>query len=548
MIPRLVVAGTHSGVGKTTVATGLVAAFAARGRRVTAFKVGPDFIDPSYHALASGRPGRNLDPFLCGPELVGPLFAHGAAGADLAVVEGVMGLFDGAAGGDELASTAQVAKLLGAPVLLVVDAAGLARSVAALVHGYATWDPGLRLAGVVLNRVASDRHEQLLRQALAPLPVVAVLRRQAAIATPERHLGLVPAAERAAAAARTVAALGEAVAAAADLDAVAALAAAAPPLAVTPWDPHAALAAGGSGGLKSEAGTRVVGGHLEPSGSPPVSRRSGGLKSEAGTRVVGGHLEPSGSPPVNRPPGGRAVRVAVAAGPAFTFVYQENLELLEAAGAELAGFDPTADGDLPAGSDAVYLGGGFPETYGEELAANRPMRAAVRAFAAGGRPLVAECGGLLYLSRSLDGRPMCGVLPAEARMGGRLTLGYRRARAAGPSVLAAPGLRVRGHEFHYSALDPPAGPSPAWLLDGDAQVPADPRPEGFVAGGVHASYLHTHWAGRPDLPARLVAAATRARQARSTGGPGGSRARPEPPSPAPGWSRAVAPRSTGVAP
>jgi cobyrinic acid a,c-diamide synthase len=409
VIPRLVVAGTHSGVGKTPVATGMMAAFAARGRRVAGFKVGPDFIDPSYHALACGRPGRNLDAFLCGPELVAPLFAHGAAGADLAVVEGVMGLFDGAAGGGELASTAQVAKLLDAPVLLVVDAGGLARSVAALVHGYATWDPALRLAGVVLNRVASDRHERLLREALGPLglPVVAVLRRHAALATPERHLGLVPAAERAAAAGRTVAALGGALAAAADLEAVAALAAAAPPLTVTPWDPVTALAAGG-----------------------------------------------------------RPVRVAVAAGPAFTFVYQENLELLEAAGAELAGFDPTADAELPAGSDAAYLGGGFPETYGAALAGNQPMRAAVRAFAASGRPLVAECGGLLYLGRSLDGLPMCGVLGAAARMTGRLTLGYRRAHAAGPSALAAPGEAVRGHEFHYSALDPPAGPSPAWLLDG----------------------------------------------------------------------------------
>ena len=464
VIPRLVVAGTHSGVGKTTVATGLAAAFTARGRRVATFKIGPDFIDPSYHALASGRPGRNLDAFLCGPELVGPLFAHGAAGADLAVVEGVMGLFDGAAGAGELASTAQAAKLLDAPVLLVVDAGGMARSVAALVHGYTTWDPGLRLAGVVLNRVASDRHEQLLREALAPLPVVAVLRRQADLATPERHLGLVPAAERATAAARTVAALGDAMAAAADLDAVASLAAAAPPLTVTPWDPATALAAAAGVGTVPAAGGRP--------------------------------------------------RVAVAAGAAFTFVYQENLELLEAAGAELAGFDPTADSELPAGGDALYLGGGFPETYGAALAGNQPMRAAVRAFASSGRPLVAECGGLVYLGRSLDGRPMCGVLPAEARMTGRLTLGYRRARAASQSFLATQGQAVRGHEFHYSALDPPAGPSPAWLLDGAS---GGARAEGFVARGVHASYLHTHWAGQPGLPARLVAAAARARAAQPAG-------------------------------
>jgi cobyrinic acid a,c-diamide synthase len=455
---RVVVAGTHSGVGKTSVATGLAAAFAARGRRVAAFKVGPDFIDPSYHAIATGRPGRNLDAFLCGPELVRPLFAHGAAGADLAVVEGVMGLFDGAAGAAELASTAQVAKLLDAPVLLVVDTRGLGRSVAALVGGYAAYDRGVRLAGLVLNQVASDRHEELLRDALAPLgvPVVAVLRRQAALATPARHLGLVPAAERRAEARRTVAALGGALAGAADLDAVAALAGAAPPLAGPPWDPAAALAA----------------------------------------------IQPAA--------GGRTVRVAVAAGPAFTFVYQEHLELLEAAGAELAGFDPTTDPGLPGGSDALYLGGGFPETFGEALAANRPLRAAVRAFAAAGRPLVAECGGLLYLGRSLDGLPMCGVLPAEARMTGRLSLGYRHAQAAGSSVLAEQGQAVAGHEFHYSAVDPPAGASPAWLLDDRRS--GGSRPEGFVAGGVHASYLHTHWAGQPGLPARLVAAA-RARAA-----------------------------------
>jgi cobyrinic acid a,c-diamide synthase len=455
---RVVVAGTHSGVGKTSVATGLAAAFAARGRQVAAFKVGPDFIDPSYHAIATGRPGRNLDAFLCGPELVRPLFAHGGAGADLAVVEGVMGLFDGAVGAAELASTAQVAKLLDAPVLLVVDARGLGRSVAALVGGYAAYDRGVHLAGLVLNQVASDRHEELLRDALAPLgvPVVAVLRRQAALATPARHLGLVPAAERRAEARRTVAALGGALAGAADLDAVAALAGAAPPLAGTPWDPAAALAA----------------------------------------------VQPAAA--------GRPVRVAVAAGPAFTFVYQEHLELLEAAGAELAGFDPTTDAGLPGGSDALYLGGGFPETFGEALAANRPLRAAVRAFAAAGRPLVAECGGLLYLGRSLDGLPMCGVLPAAARMTGRLSLGYRHGRAAGASVLAEQGQAVAGHEFHYSAVDPPAGASPAWLVDDRRS--GGSRPEGFVAGGVHASYLHTHWAGQPELPARLVAAA-RARAA-----------------------------------
>jgi cobyrinic acid a,c-diamide synthase len=445
-IPRLVVAGTHSGVGKTTVATGLMAALAARGLTVAGFKVGPDFIDPSYHALATGRAGRNLDAFLSGPELIGPLFAHGAAGADLAVVEGVMGLFDGAAGAGDLASTTQAAKLLGAPVLLVLDCRALARSAAALLHGYATWDPEVTVAGVVLNRVASERHETMLREALAPsgVPVVGVLRRHPDLATPERHLGLVPAAERGSAARRTVAALGEALAAACDLDTVAAIAAAAPPLPAAPWRPAA-------------------------------------------------ELEPS--------PGAGPVRFAVAGGPAFTFVYQENLELLQAAGAELAFFDPTADEALPEGATGLYLGGGFPESHAEPLAANQPLRAAVHGFASSGRPLLAECGGLLYLARTLDGQPMAGVLPADARMSDRLTLGYRHAVAAASTVLAAAGERLRGHEFHYSHLDPPAGTTAAWLL-GDQR-----QPEGFARGGLHASYLHTHWAATPQLPARLVRAA-----------------------------------------
>jgi cobyrinic acid a,c-diamide synthase len=442
MTARVVVAGTHSGVGKTTVATGLMAAFAERGRRVAGFKVGPDFIDPSYHALATGRPGRNLDAFLSGPGMIAPLFAHGAAGADLAIVEGVMGMFDGAAGAGELASTAQAAKLLRAPVLLVVDCAAVARSVAAVVHGFASFDPDVGVAGLVLNRVASDRHEELLRQALGPtgVPVLGVLRRHAGLATPERHLGLVPAAERQAAARRTVTELAAVLAEACDLPAVATIAAAAPSLAVAPWEPVGPSAQHG------------------------------------------------------------AVRIGVASGPAFTFLYQENLELLEAGGAELVPVDPTADKSLPERVAGLYLGGGFPETHAEALAANQPLRAAVRRFAADGGPVVAECGGLLYLARSLDGHPMCGVLQADGRMTSRLSLGYRRAEAAVPSTVAGPGSRVHGHEFHYSRVEPGAGANPAWLLDGG-------RPEGFVAGGVHASYLHTHWAAFPEVPARLVAAA-----------------------------------------
>jgi len=446
VIPRIVVAGTHSGVGKTTVATGLMAALRSRGLRVAAFKVGPDFIDPSYHALATGRAGRNLDAFLSGPGLIPALFRHGARGADVAVIEGVMGLFDGAGAG-ELASTAQAAKLLRAPVLLVVDAAAASRSVAAVVHGFATFDPDVRVAGVVLNRVGSEGHEGVAPGGPGPLgvPVVGVLRRERGVATPGRHLGLVPAGEREADARKAIARLGELARRAFDLEAVLRLARSVPSLSGRPWDP-----------------------------SPSAGAR-------------------------------RRVRIGLAAGPAFTFSYEENLELLRVRGAEIVAFDPTRDETLPDGVDALLLGGGFPEAFADALSGNEGLRRAVGAFASSGRPVVAECGGLLYLCRSLDGRPMCGVIPAEARMTDRLTLGYRGAVAVVDSVLAPAGIRVRGHEFHYSELRPRAGKPPAWSMRGS--------PEGFVRGAVHASYLHLHWAARPGLADRLVAEALARREA-----------------------------------
>jgi cobyrinic acid a,c-diamide synthase len=444
-VPRLVVAAPASGHGKTTVATGLIRALADRGRTVAPFKVGPDYIDPGYHALAAGRPGRNLDPYLAGVERIAPLFAHGAAGADIAVVEGVMGLYDGAVGEGELASTAQVAKLLHAPVVLVVDAAAQGRSVAALVHGFRGFDPGVRLGGVVLNRVGSDRHARVLTEALDELgiPVLGVVRRDDAVATPSRHLGLVPAAERQAEAAAAVKALGGLVAASVDLDEVVRLARSARTLEAAPWDPAVEIG---------------------------VRRRDGGP------------------------------RIAVASGPAFTFSYTENSELLQAAGAELVPFDPLRDEALPDGVSALVIGGGFPEVYAQELSDNARLRADVAAFVDRGGSVAAECAGLLYLARSLDGAPMCGVLDAEAAMTGRLTLGYRHAVAAADSVLAAAGTRVAGHEFHRTALSPGAGSPPAWHWRRDGA----PVTEGFAGGRIHASYLHLHWAGTPAMARRLV--------------------------------------------
>ncbi|MFD5037655.1 cobyrinate a,c-diamide synthase [Streptomyces sp. NPDC058377] len=440
-VPRLAIAAPASGSGKTTVATGLMAAFAGRGLAVSPHKVGPDYIDPGYHALATGRPGRNLDAYMCGPDLIAPLFTHGAGGCDLAVVEGVMGLYDGASGQGELASTAQVSKLLRAPVVLVVDASSQSRSVAALVHGFASWDPEVRIGGVILNKVASDRHEALLREALdeSGLPVLGVLRRAPQVATPSRHLGLVPVAERQADALDAVRAMGERVREGCDLDALLALARSAPALSDEAWEPEA----------------------YPQEGSRPV--------------------------------------VAVAGGAAFTFAYAEHAELLTAAGAEVAVFDPLHDEKLPSGTAGLVIGGGFPEVYGPELSANEPLRRAVTELALSGAPVAAECAGLLYLARELDGRPMCGVLDASARMSERLTLGYRQAVAVADSVLAAAGTRLRGHEFHRTVLEPGAGATPAWGL-----LQPERRVEGFVQGGVHASYLHTHWAAEPGVARRFV--------------------------------------------
>ncbi|MFF0162430.1 cobyrinate a,c-diamide synthase [Streptomyces sp. NPDC005263] len=483
-VPRLVIAAPSSGSGKTTVATGLMAAFAARGLAVSGHKVGPDYIDPGYHALATGRVGRNLDAYLCGPELVGPLFAHGARGCDLAVVEGVMGLYDGAAGEGELASTAQVAKLLRAPVVLVVDASSQSRSVAALVHGFASWDPEVRIGGVILNKVGSDRHEELLREALdsAGVPVLGVLRRTAQVDTPSRHLGLVPVAERRASAVEAVAAMAEQVRVGCDLEALAALAGSAGALAGAAWDAAEVLVSSPPPPLPFPSL-----GAAAP--EPPLSALEGPRPQT-----------PDGLEEADRRFKGVAgVRVAVAGGPAFTFSYAEHTELLAAAGAEVVTFDPLRDEQLPDGTSGLVIGGGFPEVYADELSANEPLRKSVAALAESGAPVAAECAGLLYLSRELDGLPMCGVLDVTARMSERLTLGYRDAVAVSDSVLAEAGTRMRGHEFHRTVVEPGAGEVAAWGV----RTPRR-RLEGFVQQGVHASYLHTHWASEPGVARRFV--------------------------------------------
>jgi cobyrinic acid a,c-diamide synthase len=478
-VPRVVIAAPGSGHGKTSVATGLLGALRRRGLTVSPHKVGPDYIDPGYHALAAGRPGRNLDPWLVGEERIGAMFAHGASTptvADIAVIEGVMGLFDGASERDDFASTAHVARLLRAPVVLVVDASGVSASAAALLHGFATFDPATRIGGVIFNQVGSDYHAHLLAAAAerAGVPVLGSIRRLDALAVPSRHLGLIPAAERGRDAVAVVDALSAAVAADADLDAVLQLARTAGPLSVTDIQ--------------------------EPSIERTVASRS-------------------------------PVTIAVAGGPAFTFGYAEHPELLAAAGADVAVFDPLRDEKLPDGAAGLVIGGGFPEVHAAQLSANAALRSQVAALARSGAPVLAECAGLLYLARSLDEQPMCGVLDIDAEMTGKLTLGYRDAVAVTGSALAPAGTRVHGHEFHRTAIRvPPSAEAPAETgpasagLAGAAPVGAANAwrwqargavvAEGFVQGGVHASYLHTHWNGVPGAAGRVVAAA-RAYRART---------------------------------
>nr|WP_245725847.1 cobyrinate a,c-diamide synthase [Propionibacterium cyclohexanicum] len=461
-MPRIVVAAPESGQGKTTVAIGLMAALARRGLAVAGFKVGPDYIDPGYHALACGRPGRNLDPYLCGPERIAPLFLHGAMSpgpAGISIIEGVMGLFDGKLGAwpdgsQDLAgfgSTAHVARLLDAPVLLVVDASRGSRTAAAVCHGLASYDRRIRVAGVVINRVMSPRvADEIARGCRAVnLPVLGVIPPDEAVSVGSRHLGLVTAAESDDAR-RVVRHAGELIGAHVDLDAVLQLAQGAPQMSGESWDPAREVHGSGSGAV-----------------------------------------------------------IAMAGGPAFTFRYTETEELLRAAGARVESFDPLSDDHLPPGTAGLYLGGGFPEEHAESLAGNECLREEIRRSCAAGMPTYAECAGLLYLCRSLDGLAMAGVVDLDARMSPRLTIGYHEAQAAHESFLLRRGEVLRAHEFHRTLTEGDgAPPRAAWTLgertEGVLQGPAGTDPAFLVA-----SYQHTHWASAPHLAERFVAAAAR---------------------------------------
>ncbi|WP_437677181.1 cobyrinate a,c-diamide synthase [Sorangium sp. So ce131] len=479
-IPRLVVAGVASGVGKTTVTVAIARALRARGLRVALFKCGPDYLDPTYHARAIAGASHNLDGWMMGRDAVLSTFAEEAAGADVAILEGVMGLFDGASPAGEEGSTAEIAKWLEAPVVLVADASGMARSLAALVHGFATFDPGLRLAGVVCNQVGSRGHLDLLRQAQRSPPVLGGLPRDEAQRFPERHLGLRTADE-----------------------------AALPEERLDHWGARAEEWIGLDALLEIARGAPAL---PSPSVPPPPVRAA--VSGEARADVHGA-----------RP---RAARIGVAFDEAFHFYYADNLRRLEAAGAELVRFSPLRDARLP-DVDALYLGGGYPEVHAERLAENAAMRAEIRAFAGGGGPIYAECGGLMVLTeaiRTLDGRahPMVGLIPAEAVMCERLqALGYVEVETQARTILGQAGLRFRGHQFRYSELRPvspaPATSSPPLPIEHAYSVRrrrgGQVAREGYWTRSVLASYVHAHWASNPLVPEGLVASAAAYRKERA---------------------------------
>lgn len=456
--PRLVIAAPASGSGKSTIATGLMAAL-AKDHAVQGFKVGPDYIDPGYHTAATGRISRNLDTWMVSHRQVKTTFARAAAGADLAIVEGVMGLFDGYEARTESGSSAEVAKLLRAPVVLVLDVRKMARSAGALALGCRDFDPELNVAGVICNNVGSERHAQWVTEAVESvgLPVLGCIPRSKGLEIPERHLGLHTAIER--------------------------------PAQVQEF---------------LDCAAELVGRNVDLAKLWAIARQAPPIEAE----------EPPAVRPVTSP-----VRLAVARDEGFCFYYEDSLDLLRSAGAEIAFFSPLRDSALPEGAAGLYLGGGYPELYAAELAQNRAMGEAIRKAHGEGMPIYAECGALMYLTESitnLEGRayPMLGLLPGRSLMQRRLKMGYRLVTARSDSLLLSRGEQVRGHEFHYSEwVDCPADLPYAYRVTprrGEAS-----RPEGFVRDNLLASYVHLHFAAHPALASNFVSACSR--WARKTG-------------------------------
>ncbi len=442
-IPRVVIAATQSGAGKTTIVTGLLAALRQRGLKVQSFKAGPDYIDPGYHKLASGQPAHNLDSWLTPAEILPEILATETENADIAVVEGVMGLYDG--GRQGISSTAEIAKIINAPVLLVIDAKSMGASAAAIAKGFRDYDPAVQVAGVILNRLGSDTHEAMIREAMAGvgMEVFGALRRDESLKMPERHLGLLPVEENEEL--ELIERMGQAAAKQIDLDKVLALARSAKPLMV-----------------KSVA---------------EVSKRD-------------------------------SCRIGVARDEAFSFYYPASIKVLERLGAEIVPFSPLHDEELPA-VDGLFIGGGFPEMFAEKLAGNVPMRKVIKALAQAGMPMLAECGGYMYLMDALQDfagkvHKMAGVFSGRAVMTEKLQMvGYVEAELQQDSLLGHAGTKLKGHEFHFSKegemISEAKAPFVFRKLRNNSEYPA-----GQQVQNVLGSYLHLHFAGCPEAAENFV--------------------------------------------
>jgi cobyrinic acid a,c-diamide synthase len=474
----VVIAGERSGAGKTTVTMAILATLRQHGLKIQSFKVGPDYIDPMFHGRITGRTCRNLDPVLTSEAYVQQCFAHHAQQADGALVEGVMGLFDGAAGDSDFASSAHIARLLNLPVILVIDCSRLSRSVAAIAHGFQSLDPRIHLAGLVLNRVGSDRHLTLLKEALEPLhlPILGVLRRRDDITLPDRHLGLVPTAELP------------------QLDEF--------------FDRLAGL------GEQWFDWSRLL--PLVQAATPADQLLSTQIAASASSEPSVHHNERVRGLSALHGDHRSTVQIAVAWDAAFSFYYADNLEMLEALGAELVYWSPLQDEQIPPGTQGLYFGGGFPEMFAAELATNQSAKDAVAKAIAAGIPTYAECGGLMYLCEQLvdfaeQSWPMIGVLPTTVHMEPKLTLGYRRAIAQHDTPLMTQHTQVNGHEFHRSEVRSRPD-APLYQLQHYASRHPQP-PEGWATTpNLHASYLHLHWGATPQLPQRFIAQCLQVKQ------------------------------------
>ena len=454
-IPRVVIAGVNSGVGKTTIVTGMLAALSKRGFKVQSYKVGPDYIDPGFHRLASGKSAHNLDSWLVPPELLADIFTSTAAGNDIAIIEGVMGLYDGGRAG--VSSTATVAKLLKAPVVLVIDAKSMGESAAAIALGFKLYDSEVDLAGVIINRLGSESHKLMVCEAMDRLgiPVIGTVFRNNELSMPERHLGLTPVTEHDAVA--VVDKIGQQVAEQVALDELVAVA-------------------------------KTAG---------PLPRRSVPAKVK-----------------LNQAP----VRIGVAQDDVFTFYYPSSLEVLAEFGAEIIPFSPLSDKKLPT-VDGIILGGGFPEMFVKELSANTVMRQDILQAAKHGMPIYAECGGLMYLMRQItdfDNQTydMAGVIPAVCQMQSKLeTVGYVEAEALNDNILCTAGVSLRGHEFHFSRMFPDISSEEfPWAFAFKKMRTGAIYQGGYASENVVASYLHMHFAGNRQAAERFVERCAKYRQ------------------------------------